>query len=304
MPNGNAMDFDKIVETFVVAKEKFDSGQNPLEELKEISVNAIALLISECSKRHQGSLIGINRKSKDYFVFFKGSKPPTRPVRKDLYLNKNQLMTIWNERLINEDFSGNAEEVANEINMAVYTSVIAFGCIYDIFKNSSRKTPGTFFEMLIGSILSSVTGLPRGKQISLPDSRFKVPTDILLLNENGLNLIVPTKITTRERIVQVWSQQRIVENAFGPGHYISVPVFLSELQREGDTGVNEICVPGQVGQFQKYLAKIKCLYYLDVPKSYAEGDITDLISARSFGQLLIEDLDDYLASRLATTEVL
>lgn len=291
------MNFNDIVKAFEATKDKFDDGQNPLEDIRDITENILALLLNECTKRPQGSLVGINRKAKKYFVFHKGSKPPTRPIREDLYLNKNKFISIWNMRLINEDFSGNPEEVANEINMAVYTSVIAFGCLYDVFKSSSRKTPGTFFEMLIGSILSSITGLPRGKQISLPDSRFKVPTDILLLNEEGLNLIVPTKITTRERIVQVWSQQRIVENAFGPGHYISVPVFLSELQREGDSGVNEICVPGQVGQFQKYLASIKCLYYLDVPKSYAEGDITDLILARSFGQLLIEDLDEYLASR-------
>ena len=123
-------------------------------------------------------------------------------------------------------------------------------------------------------------------------------TDIVLLNDKGPQLVIPTKITTRERIVQVWAQQRILQDVFGSGKYLSILISMSELQRDQDAGVNEICVPGQVGLFQKYLAQVSGMYYLDVPKAYGTEEISQLVRVGDFGQFLAGDLRKLLSGRL------
>ena len=45
---------------------------------------------------------------------------------------------------------------ALQINSVLYTAVTAHSCCYDLWKPESRKTPGTFFEILIGTTFSKV----------------------------------------------------------------------------------------------------------------------------------------------------
>jgi hypothetical protein len=175
----------------------------------------------------------------------------------------------------------------------LYTAAIAFAACYDLYSPKSRKTPGTFFEVLIGTILTVVSGLPRSKQISLPDTKYKVTTDIVLQGSNGKpSLVIATKITTRERIGQPWMHQRILDEAFGRGKYKSILVAVSELQRDEEQGVNEICVPGQVALFQKYLSQMYGLYYLDPPAAYCTKEIVELLPVGPlsllFGEVLVK----------------
>ena len=128
----------------------------------------------------------------------------------------------------------------------------------------------------------------------LPDTDYKVPTDIVLYGEEGKpSLVIPTKITTRERIVQAWAHQRILADVYGD-RYRSILVCVSELQRDENRGVNEICVPGQVKGFQKHLAQMSAMYYLDPPAPYMTEDFLKIIPVKPLSALLQGDLKTLL----------
>lgn len=284
--------FNAMADQFENIKEAYDTGENPLDLLYLMGVAAAKTIADHTVTRKQGSLAGIKAgTTKNYEVFVdEKTARVSRPVRSDLYLkNPKDFEKAWNQ-FINSIDKKRMQATSPISNAAIYTCICAVSCAYDIYKPTSRKTPGTYFEVLIGTILSEVSNLPRGKQVTIPNSKYKVPTDIVLLNNKGPQLIIPTKITTRERIVQVWAQQRILEDVFQKGAYLSALVAMSEMQRAGNTKVNEICVPGQVGLFQKFLSTVSGMYYLDVPKSYLSDEITGLITVADFGQLLKTDL--------------
>jgi hypothetical protein len=147
---------------------------------------------------------------------------------------------------------------------------------------------------MIGALLGAVTGLPRSKQITLPDSRYKVPTDIVLQGQHGKpSLVIPTKITTRERVVQPWAHQRILDDGFGRGKYKSILIVVSELQR-AEGAVNEICLPGQIELYQKYLAQVYGMYYLDPPAAYMRPEFVALLPTRRLSVLLASELSALL----------
>lgn len=84
-----------------------------------------------------------------------------------------------------------------------------------------------------------------------------VATDIVFKkNEDNKGLVIPVKITTRERIVQPFAHQRILDSVFGPGSYQSLLICVSEMQRDKENNVNEICVPGTIQLFQRHLASL------------------------------------------------
>lgn len=105
---------------------------------------------------------------------------------------------------------------------------------------------------------------------------------------SGRGLVVPAKITTRERIVQPFAHQRILDSAFGVGHYRSALACVSEMQRDEEVGANEICVPGTIRLYQEYLAPLSGIYYLDPPVRYLQSDVTSIIEVSSLGHFFSE----------------
>ena len=174
----------------------------------------------------------------------------------------------------------------------MYTSIISFSACFDIWKPKSRKVPGTHFEILVGSLLTQlIPKFSRSKFISLPKQTEKVTTDIVF--DNGeIGLIFPAKITTRERIVQPYAHQRILDSIFGESRYKTCLLCVSETQRDDRKAlVNDICVPGTIKLYQDHLSKLSGLYYLDPPKRYTDSDITDRINVGDYGQLFRTDLN-------------
>ncbi len=178
------------------------------------------------------------------------------------------------------------------INRVLYTASTAFGTCYDIWKPGSRKTPGTFFEVLLGVVLEEVLpGLSRTAQIVLPGQIERLATDIVFSKPGSQGgLVVPAKITTRERIVQPFAHQRILDSVFGEGRFRSVLVCVSEMQRQGHAGANAICVPGAVRLYQQHLAPLSGLYYIDPPARYMQDDVVECLNVDSLGALLVRDL--------------
>ena len=96
--------------------------------------------------------------------------------------------------------------------------------------------------------------------------------DFLFETAEGLaNIHLPIKMSTRERVVQAWAHQRILDTAFGSGAYRGVMVLFSETKLDSRTlEVVEICVPSQWLIYQTLLAKMSCVYYFDMPVRYRE----------------------------------
>jgi hypothetical protein len=99
--------------------------------------------------------------------------------------------------------------------------------------------------------------------------RFTLPTDFIFdLGPGKIKVHMPVKISTRERVVQAWAHQRVLEGMLGAGRYKGVLVVLTETNKQKNKSVVEVCLPGQWKAYQMYIAPLFRVYYLDIPKKY------------------------------------
>lgn len=260
----------------------YDRGKNPLESIGSLAAECIEILEKNAIRRFQGS-VG----STKYDVFLSDNSI-SRPIRNDLYFTK-KYDSEWKSligRISNGEYFTPEESV--RFDKTIYSTITSISSVYDIWQNASRKVPGTFYEIVTGSLLSSFyPECKRSKHIQIP-SDGRVATDIVLTSEKtGKGLVLPVKITTRERIVQPFAHQRILFSVFGE-KYHSILVCVSEVQRASDKDVNQICVPGTIKLFSKYLAKMDGIVYLDPPARYVCDDITAILPVKSFSALFTE----------------
>jgi hypothetical protein len=288
---------DAFLKSFSELKTQYDSGLPSMDQFGDFGTSCLKLLAG-ITLIHQGSTMLLGSK-KDY-VAYEINGVRSRPIRSDLYIPDPDIFEKeWVKFASNSDNS-DLDASCKRANTVIYTLIQSFSGLIDIYKPGSRKTPGTLFEMIVGVVLVNFSGLKMAKQIPVPGEKFMVPTDIVLLQPPDIskpNLVIPTKITTRERIVQPFVHQRILDEVFGPDKYKSVLVMVSELQRddEGRKGLNEICVPNQIGMYQKYLGHLSGMYYLDIPHSYVVSDFSKTIPVRTLGELIFKDLSVLLA---------
>jgi len=292
-------EIQRIRALFTEVKRGYDLGENRLRELGELGVACLNVLARESSIVNQGTA-QFGDAEKEYIAW---DAPPrrSRPIRKDLFIAEPKKFAATWKKMLKAIDPKQMRLPFRQTDAALYTATQSFSCVIDLLQRGSRKVPGTHFEVLIGSFLGAVTGLNRGKQVQIPGEACTVPTDIVLLRNRGDDgpvLVVPTKITTRERVVQPFVHQRILDEVFGHGKYRSVLVMVSEVQRDdaGRRGLNEICVPNQVGLYQKHLGQLSGFYYLDVPGAYAKADFAQQLPVRTVGKLLGSDLPTLLTS--------
>ena len=271
-------------------KRAYDQGGSPLDALRDISCLALNKLAATRT-------IDYKHGAKIYSSFSNGTTI-SRPILTSLFVRDNaEFQRLWG-RFVSSIYGERhvSSMAANNIDRVLYTAIMAFAACYDIWKPKSRKTPGTHFEVLLGSVLSQfLPNLIRTKFITLPGQDEKVSTDIVFGSETG-GLVIPAKITTRERIVQPYAHQRILDSVFPDGRYKSVLMCVSETQRnDDDNHVNDICVPGTVRLFQAHLASLAGIYYLDPPARYLQPDVAAVVRVASYSTLLREDLPGLVA---------
>jgi len=307
---------DEVKRLLKVAAERYNKLLPHGEHARALVVAAHAKLVSESSFQHYGQYGG--RPAVPYNVFALGGAV-SRPVRPDIYIHdpgefKAKFDTFLGNLQAGADKWGDGEaKLANEI---VYTSVLAVACCYDLWQRGSRKTPGTVFEILMAALLQlalptasfskhiPLTDLLEDGEVAAAaeelvepapdedgDGPGSVSTDLVLKVKADADggIVVPLKITTRERIVQPFAHQRILDSAFGPGAFRSLLVCISETQLDDKTkSVKQVCVPGTVKLFQKYLAPLSGLYYCDVPQRYAAADMQRVIPVRTVGEFFVD----------------
>ena len=279
-----------LVREFKRAQKAYDGKNDPLDVLGTLSADALCLLRKAAGSRLPTSSAG----GKQYWIYRAEKGLLSRPYLPALFVaDPNDFQSAWVRLLAAcNPITHRVELPADEVNRTVYTAAMSFCLCFDLWKPKSRKSPGTQFEMLLGCILSRL--LPshtRSKHVPLPGEEESVATDIVLTAPSGDRaLVFPAKITTRERIVQPFAHQRILDSVFGEGRYRSLIVCVSEMQRDEEHGANEVCVPGTIRLFQKHLAAVTGLYYLDPPHRYLRADLTSVVRVASVGELLALEL--------------
>lgn len=236
---------------------------------------------------------------KRYFSFYNRGAL-SRPVNFDLFVENDELAKHFFSAISTSDCKG---LTAGQINRICYSLTMSFACAVDIAGpgaglSGGRKTPGTLFEKLVGYTLSQRLNVEPGRNIEIPVQiknknlkRIKLTTDLIYdLGHDLPKYHVPVKTSTRERIIDLWAHQRILDSAFGLGTYIGIPVLMTETKRDVKSlEIKEICQPDQLRLYQSHLSRISRLYYLDIPKAYENlNDGSPKIVVKSFGEFFFE----------------
>lgn len=119
--------------------------------------------------------------------------------------------------------------------------------------------------------IAKAVGVNPQKSIQIPtlDIENTLPTDYIFHLGKGKNRIhLPIKTSTRERVVQVWAHQRILDGMHGTNRFKGVLVCLTETNKQQEQSVIEVCLPGQWAAYQMYIAQLHRVYYFDLPKKY------------------------------------
>lgn len=152
----------------------------------------------------------------------------------------------------------------------LYTAAMSYPAANDLEKSDDKKTPGTFFEILIGFLFAARYGVNPRKSITVPTLEIenKIPTDYIFELSGNRRIHLPVKLSTRERVVQVWAHQRVLDGMHGVGRFRGILVCLTETNKQQNTSVVEVCLPGQWAAYQMYIAQLDRVYYLDPPNKY------------------------------------
>ena len=212
---------------------------------------------------------------------FRG-KGESRPINEALYVNDQRELG----RLLRAFRNGFRAATNEDIVRSAYTiaySVFAANDVYGV----GRKASATFFEILIGHMVARAVGVSPRKKVRIPESGADLPTDYVFdPGRNSRKIHLPIKTSTRERAVQAWVHQLVLERIFGAGVYRGVLVVSAETKRDSRTGeVIEICVPKQLQMFQSRVAEISRIYYLDPPHVYLNlAAEFPRVEVKSFGE--------------------
>ena len=121
--------------------------------------------------------------------------------------------------------------------------------------------------------------------------RTTLPTDFIFdLGTEEPKFHVPVKTSTRERVVQVWSHQRVLDGVYGTGRFLGLLSCLAETKVDSRSlEVTEICLPDQWRLYQMFIAQMKRIYYLDIPEKYRElNTVFPKINVKEFGEFFHE----------------
>lgn len=233
-----------------------------------------------------------NKKEKSVFI--------SRPVNEALFSNDLALFQhFFNtlEQCASQDGCKRAFEKwdTDLLQKALYSMVMAFCCAVDIQKTGDKKTPGTFFEYFVGYVFSWRLRINPVRQVEINmrgGKKVPLTTDFLFdPDSNRKKLHVPVKTSTRERIIQVWAHQRVLDSTQGSNLYLGTPVLMTETKlNKKKLEVVEICLPDQWRVYQGHISQLERVYYLDVPQPYAclNSVFPHPITVKPFAEFFVE----------------
>jgi hypothetical protein len=230
--------------------------------------------------------LGSNIAGKSYLAF-RNAEQISRPINRGLFNSEPAAMALIEQFVRAPTTLGAADGTR-----AAYTAALSVLASNDIL-GIGRKASATFFEILIGHMVAVAIGVNPSTKVSMPeDAETVLPTDyIFTIGAGRPKIHLPIKTSTRERAVQAWVHQLVLERIFGANVYKGILVVIGETKRDTRTNrVIEICIPGQLRLFQSRLVQLERVYYLDPPAPYLAlaTAIPTPVNVRPFGDFFNE----------------
>ena len=249
----------------------------------DLAVTSLQFLTAQCEQVTLNSSVP----GKNYISFVRNNVV-ARPANRDFFVVDPQVIRRdWQSWL-----SGKLS--AEKFGRMSYTVALAPCLAMELFDRNNKKGPATFFECMIGHIFARSLGMEPTKQaeLSVSGRSVRMTMDFLFEPTGGsFNIHLPVKMSTRERVVQAWAHQRLLDSAYGLGHYKGIMVLFSETKLNSRSHeVVEICVPDQWLVYQTLLSKMDRIYYFDVPVRYQElaNEFPSIIQVKSFQEFITE----------------
>lgn len=249
----------------------------------ELVIVSLRFLVDQCKPIDLVS----RAPGKTYFTYTNGSAT-ARPANTALFESDEQTIRALWQQWLDDAIS------AEDFGRLSYTVALAPGLAMEIFDRQNKKGPATYFEWYVGHLFARTIGVNPTERVRLPilGQEVLMTMDLLIdLGENYRKVHLPVKMSTRERVVQAWAHQRLLDAAYGDGVYRGVMVLFSETKLDSRTlEVVEICVPGQWLAYQSYLATMDRAYYFDIPHRYQvlTEQYADIIVIKPFREFFAE----------------
>jgi len=226
---------------------------------------------------------------KQYFAF-SNQKKLSRAVNKALFSPDLKEWGAFCQILSEKQW---ADLDPTRTTRVIYSAAVSFFCFIDLTKEGDQKTTGTFFEYLIGHLFAWRLGVNPTTRLPVLnlDMQTTLPTDYIFnLGAERPKFHLPIKVSTRERVIQVWAHQRVLDGVYGTGRFLGTPVILTETKTDKvKREVIEICLPDQWRIYQMHIAQLKRIYYLDVPVTYERlNAVFPPLNVKPFGLFFLE----------------
>lgn len=253
------------------------------QAILDLAITSLQFLEAECDQIALNSLVP----GKNYISFLR-NRIVARPANRELFLlDPERVAKQW------QSWMRNRPNIHN-VGQIFYTVALAPCLAMELFDRNNKKGPATYFECLIGHFFAKSLDVNPTKHAALSVSGRSVRMTMDFLFEtagDAPNIHLPVKMSTRERVVQAWAHQRLLDAAYGSARYKGIMVLFSETKLDSRTHeVVEICVPDQWLAYQSLLAQMERIYYFDMPIRYRE--LTDafpsVIQIRPFREFFTE----------------
>lgn len=220
----------------------------------------------------------------------------SRPINIELYnkgkqiVNNKTKVDIFFENLINNQVT---LQTAEDITQAIYVIAMNYCCCADLV-SGVKSNSGDYFEKFVGHLYARHLGTEPSTTMNaceLDGESIPIPADYIFnLGAGQPKFHVPVKTTTRERCVEVWAQQRLLDGAYGVGRFICLLTCISETNYVSkNQSVDIVCVPKQWINYQLFISQVKRVYYLDMPLRYeALNNGFPKIHVKYFGEFFHE----------------
>ena len=242
--------------------------------------------LSKCERQSLKSTIS----GKAYFALVGESGLSSRPINSSLFASLKES----SERYLDLLNGNRCDHSSDEITVAVYTVSVACCAAIDVISKGDRKTQGTLFEWLCGALIQATLKVcpTRSLDVLNLDLRGKLPTDFIFdMGSEKPKFHLPVKTSTRERIIQVWAHQRMLDGVYGAGRFLAMPIILTETKLDVKSlVVTEICLPWQWRLYQMHIASLWNVCYLDAPVEYLKlNHVFPPVRVITIGDMLAKD---------------
>lgn len=260
-------------------------SQATSDQILRLALVALDFLNSECIRVELISCVA----NKEYFAYARKDTPKlfSRPLNDALFEADSKKITEWWTA-----WRKGEEMDVNALAKVTYTVAVAYCAAIDLFDRNNKKAPASYFEYYIGHLYAVEIGINPTTKVRIPvqGKDVKLTMDLLFFPPDYSKVHVPVKMSTRERVVQAWAHQHILDAAYGESQFRGLLTIFAETKLDLQTReVVEICVPDQWLAYQVHLAKMDRIYYFDVPKRYADlADKFPIITLRQFSQFFVE----------------